>query len=145
MGTIAAAGATLACSLFAGAALYITLVEHPARVRCGTETGVAQFRHSYPRAARMQAPLAVAGGLLALAAWLAGEPIGWLAAGGLLAAVVPFTLLIIFPTNHRLLDRTLDLRAHQTGRLLEGWGRLHFLRTTASLLSLVGMLWLLAG
>ncbi len=29
--------AVLSCSLFAGAALYISLVEHPARMECGAE------------------------------------------------------------------------------------------------------------
>jgi hypothetical protein len=39
MGEIAAGGATIACALFAGAALYITLVEHPARPSCYHDRG----------------------------------------------------------------------------------------------------------
>jgi len=35
--------ATLACVLFAGAATYINLVEHPARLSCGTEIAARQW------------------------------------------------------------------------------------------------------
>src|SRR5882672_7166549 len=38
--------ATLATALFTGAAVYITLVEHPARLQCASEIAVAQWRRS---------------------------------------------------------------------------------------------------
>jgi len=41
--------ATLAAGLFAGAALYVTAVEHPARVSCGTEVALREFGPSYLR------------------------------------------------------------------------------------------------
>src|SRR5688572_21366940 len=44
--------------LFAGAALYINLVEHPARMECGTELAATVFGPSYKRAAVMQVALA---------------------------------------------------------------------------------------
>lgn len=50
------------CGLFAGAALYINLVEHPARMRCGVDLALREWALSYPRAAIMQASLAVLGG-----------------------------------------------------------------------------------
>ena len=53
--------ATLSAGLFAGAALYITLVEHPARMQCGTGLAVTEFGPSYKRATVMQAPLAAVG------------------------------------------------------------------------------------
>ena len=51
--------AILARALFAGAAVYINLVEHPARPSCGTETAARQWAPSYKRATVMQASLAV--------------------------------------------------------------------------------------
>jgi len=39
--------AVLACSLFAGAAVYISLVEHPARMECGLEIAATELAPSY--------------------------------------------------------------------------------------------------
>jgi hypothetical protein len=38
--------ATLAAGLFAGAAIYINLVEHPARLDTGTRSALAEFAPS---------------------------------------------------------------------------------------------------
>ena len=46
--------AVLSCTLFAGAALYINVAEHPARLACGTELAATVFGASYRRAAPMQ-------------------------------------------------------------------------------------------
>jgi hypothetical protein len=46
------------CGLFSGAALYINLVEHPARMSCGVAVALTEFRPSYKRATVMQASLA---------------------------------------------------------------------------------------
>jgi hypothetical protein len=35
--------AVVSCGLFSGASLYVTLVEHPARMECGTQLAVTQF------------------------------------------------------------------------------------------------------
>jgi hypothetical protein len=45
--------ATLCSGLFAGAALYISFVEHPARMLCGTTLAITQFAPSYKRATVM--------------------------------------------------------------------------------------------
>ena len=50
--------ATLSAGLLAGAAIYVTFVEHPARMQCGTDLAVTEFGPSYKRATMMQAPLA---------------------------------------------------------------------------------------
>ena len=61
--------ATVCAGIFAGAAIYITLVEHPARVSCGTALALREFAPSYRRATIMQAGLAFVGLLTALEAW----------------------------------------------------------------------------
>ncbi len=129
--------ATLCCSLFAGAAVYITLVEHPARLACGLEVAATEFPPSYRRAARMQASLAILGFVLSVAAWLAGAS-GWVAIGGiLLGVVVPFTLLVILPVNTRLLNPRLDKRSAEAAQLLSRWGQLHAVRSVLGVLALL--------
>jgi hypothetical protein len=98
----------LSCSLFAGASVYINLVEHPARMECGVEIAATEFSPSYRRATIMQATCAAVGLLSSLAAWLAGATVWWLVAGVLLGLVIPFTLIVILPTNKRLLSPALD-------------------------------------
>ena len=121
--------ATLAAGLFAGAAIYITAVEHPARLACGAELAVREFAPSYHRATLMQAPLALVGGAAGiLAAWQRSDLVLALAAT-LLGAVVPFTLAIMLPTNKRLLNPALDARSPAALELLVRWGRLHAVRS----------------
>ena len=125
--------ATLCGSLFSGAALYVTMVEHPARMGLETQIAVRQWALSYPRATRMQAPLALLSCLAGVVAWLIGAGIGWLVAAVLIGAVVPFTFVAIIPTNNRLLAPDLDLGPAETRTLLERWGTLHAVRTTLGL------------
>jgi len=125
--------ATLAASLFAGAAIYINLVEHPARLACGTELAARQFAPSYKRATVMQVSLALVATLAGLGNWLSGAGAGWFGGALLIFAVVPFTLIVILPTNNKLLEPGRDKGSDETQRLLETWGRLHAVRSLLSL------------
>ena len=129
--------ATLSAGLFAGASIYINLVEHPARMECGTDVAIKEFGPSYRRATAMQASLAGIGFLAAAAAWVANGALWWLIGGIMMVAVIPFTLLVIFPTNKKLLDPSLDPSSELASALLVRWGRLHAVR---SLLSVVAFL-----
>jgi len=97
--------ALLACSLFTGAAIYISFVEHPARIECGVEVAAAEFSLSYRRATVMQATLAALSLLSSIVAWLSGAAFWWLIAELLLGSVLPFTLIVILPINKQLLTR----------------------------------------
>src|SRR5262245_18989743 len=129
--------ATLCASLFAGAALYINIAEHPARMGLETRVAALQWAPSYKRATWMQVPLAVLTLLSGVAAWLMGAGTWWLLAAALIGAVVPFTLVVIMPTNHRLLAPGRDLGSVETRMLLTRWGFLHAVRTTLSLLAAI--------
>ena len=121
--------AILCSGLFAGAAVYISFVEQPARMLCGTSLAITQFVPSYKRATVMQASLAAVGTLATIAAWLMGAPAPWLIGGLLLGAVIPFTLIVILPTNKRLLDPSLDKDSELAEQLLQRWATLHGVRS----------------
>lgn len=134
--------AVLSCSLFTGASVYINLVEHPARMQCGVEIAATEFAPSYRRASVMQATLAAVGMISSIAAWLAGATFWWLVGGVALGAVIPFTPIVILPTNKLLLSPTLDRRSVDAERLLARWGRLHAVRSVLSALALLLFLYL---
>jgi hypothetical protein len=126
--------ATLSTTLFCGAAIYINLVEHPARMSLDTKTAATVWAPSYKRATVMQASLAILGFVCGVVVWLLGNGILWLVGALFIGFVVPFTFLAVMPTNQRLLESGRDLASSETRALLEKWAKLHAVR---SLLSLV--------
>ena len=137
--------AALASGIFAGAALYVNVVEQPARLSCGVELAVTQWRSSYNRGAAMQAPLAAIGSVAAIASWWFDRRYGWLVGGLLLLFIIPFTLIVIRPINKRQESRELDLGSEEAGHLLQRWGRLHAVRSVLSIAAFVLFLFLLLG
>src|SRR5439155_26024450 len=93
----------------------------PARLSCGTELAVKEFGPSYRRGTVMQASLALAGCALGVGAWARGGDATVLIAAVLLGAVVPFTLIVLLPTNKQLLDPGLDARSASAAALLTRW------------------------
>jgi len=127
--------ATLACGIFAGAAIYVNLVEQPARLSCGIAAAIVEWRPSYRRGAVMQGSLAVIGTALALVSWWITRDSAWMIGGLLVFAVVPFTLIVIFPTNKKLQSNELDVTSAEAERLLVVWNKLHAVRSALSLLA----------
>ena len=141
--TLAELLATLSSGLFAGASIYINLVEHPARMEAGTNLALTEFAPSYHRATVTQVSLASVGFLSALVAWRLRLDSRWLIGGGLLVSVIPFTAVAILPTNKQLLDPETANDLELAERLLTRWGRLHAVRSVLSLASLLMFLFLL--
>ncbi len=141
--TLAELIATLSSGLFTGAAIYINLVEHPARMQTGTRAALAEFAPSYKKATVTQVSLAIAGFLSALVAWRSRSDARWLIGGGLLVSVIPFTAAAILPTNKKLLDPATANDLKLAEKLLTRWGRLHAVRSILSLASLLTFLFLL--
>jgi uncharacterized membrane protein len=126
--------AILTGTLFAGAALYVNVAEHPARMSLETRMAALQWAPSYQKATWLQAPLALVSFVSGIAAWLSGAGLPWLVGAVLIGAVVPFTFIAIMPTNNKLLAPGRDLGSEQTRALLVRWGHLHAVRTVLSLI-----------
>lgn len=122
--------------LFAGVALYISIVEQPARLASAPEVALAEWRFSFRRAGILQIVLVSVGVLSAVAAYSVGRGVSVLVAGILLAIVMVWTLVVVMPVNRQLLDPARTSATPDTDVLLKKWGRLHLIRTIAALLSL---------
>lgn len=123
---LAALVALMIAAAFAGAAVYVSVAEHPARLALDEAAALAQWKPSYQRGKLMQASLALIGSLLAFWIWWQDGNLLWLAGGLLLLASWPVTLILIMPVNRRL--EATDAPDPETRALLVRWGRLHLIR-----------------
>jgi hypothetical protein len=135
--------ALVAAAFFTGAAGYITLVEHPARLQLQNGPLLAQWQPSYNRALPIQSGLAIVGGVFGLLSWYFSRD--WLCVVGsvTLLANWPFTLLIIMPINKQLQAVRPDQAGPESRRLLLAWGKLHSIRSALGLISTLLFAWCL--
>jgi Domain of unknown function (DUF1772) len=91
----------------------------------------------------MQASLAAVGFLSGTGAWILGAGGFWLIGSILLGLVIPFTFIVILPTNRKLLSPDLVKESPDARRLLDRWARLHAVRSVLSFSSFLVFLLLL--
>ena len=140
---LAAYLATVVCALFAGAAIYVNVAEQPARLALADGPMLAQWQASYPRAASMQASLAIIGGILCIVAYAALGDWRWLLAAVLILANWPYTLLCIKPTNDALKRMQASTAATDARRAVETWGKLHAGRSGLGAAAALACIWAL--
>lgn len=131
-------------ALFAGAAIYITVAEQPARLGLDDRALLAEWQPSYKRGLTMQASLAVIGGVLGVAAWWSTSDWRWLLGGAVLIANWPYTLIGIKPTNDRLMAMNPASPGPETRALIERWGALHAGRGALGAVATLMFLWALS-
>jgi uncharacterized membrane protein len=129
--------ASIVAAVFAGAALYINLVEQPARLVLDDAALLMEWKPAYKRGTLMQAPLAIVAFVLGAIAWLQSRHGLWIVGALLMLANWPVTYLIIMPTNRRLMaldpaDTSVEVRT-----LVEHWGSLHAIRTVLSFAAVI--------
>jgi hypothetical protein len=121
--------ALITAAVFAGAAIYVSVVEQPARLHLDDRALLREWKPAYKRGTAMQAPLAIVGFLLGtLAAWQTGNWL-WLVGAVVMALNWPWTLVVIMPTNNRLIAAADSDAASDVRSLVEAWGRLHAVRS----------------
>lgn len=124
--------ALVLAAIFFGAAIYINVAEHPARLGLDTASTLKQWGPSYKRGFAMQSSLAVASGVMGFLAWWMGGHWLWLFGSVLILVNWPYTLLAIMPVNHRLEATQAGDISDETRTLLVRWGHLHAGRSALS-------------
>lgn len=128
-------------ALFTGAAIYINLVEQPARLCLDDEALLRQWKPAYERGFKMQASLALAGGVLGLIAAYELPDWRWALGAVVLLCNWPFTLLAIMPTNRRLEAIEPQDAGSESRALILRWGGLHAVRSILGGLATLFFLW----
>lgn len=130
--------ALVVAAAFTGAAVYVNLVEHPARRALDARAALQEWQPAYKRGAAMQSSLALVG--FVLAAFLGA---GALVAAGavLMIAPWPWTYLAIMPLNNRLLAMSPDAVSPDLHSMLERWEVLHRVRTLLGAAATACLFW----
>jgi hypothetical protein len=135
--------ALIVAAVFTGAATYINVAEQPARLLLDDRAVLTEWKPAYKRGFAMQAPLAMIGFLLGMAAWWLTGNWRWALGAVLIVANWPYTLFVMMPTNNQLMAMNAASPSDQTRGLLEGWGRLHAGRSALGALATLTFLWAL--
>ncbi len=129
--------ALIVAAVFSGAAIYVNLVEQPARLGLDDRALLAEWKPSYKRGFTMQAPLAIAGFVFGLAAWWQTRDFLFLAGAIAMLMKLPWTVLVINPVNAALNATELEQAGAQTRTLIAKWGRLHAVRTALGFVAVI--------
>jgi Domain of unknown function (DUF1772) len=120
--------ALVTASIFFGAAIYINIAEHPARLGLPDGAALAEWGPAFRRGFAMQAPIAVVSALLGAAAWWTTGDLLWAVGAVIMIANWPYTVVAIMPTNH-LLEASASGGDRDTRERLVRWGHLHAVRS----------------
>jgi hypothetical protein len=112
-------------ALFTGAAVYINVAEHPARLKLEDGPLLVEWKPAYEAGKLMQASLAAAGAFCGVIAFFFDWDWKWIIGAALLGGAWPYTLYLIMPTNNRLLAADPAAPTAEVRPLMIRWGWLH--------------------
>ena len=132
--------ALTAAAAFAGAAIYVSVAEQPARRRLDDRALLQEWQLSYKRGAAMQASIAVAACVLGVVAWWQTGSLAFLVGAVMIILPWPWTLIVMMPTN-RLLEAmdAADINPRARALIIK-WGNLHLVRVALGVLATMAFL-----
>ena len=135
--------ALIVAAAFTGAAVYVNMAEHPARLGLDDRALLEQWKPSYAHGYAMQASLVIVGTLLAGGAFFVLRDWRWLLGAAVFVANWPHTLLGIMPTNHELKAIPPDKAGAHARAMLVKWENLHAIRSALRAAATLIFLWCL--
>ncbi len=127
---------------FSGAALYINLVEQPARLALDDHGLLSEWRPSDRRGFAMLASLALVAAVLGLATYFETQDVRWAIGAIVVIASWPYTFFAMVPMNNRILA----ISANDPGAardLVSTWGLLEYGHTAIGIVACAAFLWAL--
>jgi uncharacterized membrane protein len=133
----------LICSAaFSGAALYLNLVEQPARLALDDRSLLSEWKPSDRRGFALMATLALIAAILALAAYFDTQDLRWLIGALIQIASWPYTYFAIVPLTNRILELS-GTGATSARELVRTWGFLEIGQTAIGVAACLVFLWAL--
>jgi Domain of unknown function (DUF1772) len=127
---------------FTGAALYITLVEQPARLALEDRALLAEWRPSDRRGFAMLGSLALIAAIFALGAFFESSDARWLIGALIVILSWPYTFFAMVPMNNRILSLS-GSEGVQARELVRTWGLLEAGQTVIGAVACAVFLWAL--
>jgi hypothetical protein len=128
-------------AVFAGAAIYVSVAEQPARLRLDDRALLQEWQPSYKRGAAMQASIAIVACVLGLIAWWLSGRLAFLVGAVLIILPWPWTLIAMMPTNRVLETMDTGVDNPQARLLIVKWGNLHLVRVALGVLATLAFFW----
>ncbi len=125
---------------FAGAALYVNLVEQPARLALDDQAMLNEWTPSDRRGVALLAGLALISAALGLLSYFETHDVRWAIGALLIVLTWPYTYFVMAPLNDQIL--TLSPRDIGAARVLvRQWGLLEYGQTALGLCASAVFLW----
>jgi hypothetical protein len=125
---------------FSGAALYINMVEQPARLALDDNALLSEWRPSDRRGFALLASLALISAVLGLATYFETQDLRWLIGAVIVILSWPYTFFAMVPMNNRILAVSgSDTSAAR--ELVRVWGLLEYGQTAIGLVACAAFLW----
>jgi hypothetical protein len=127
---------------FCGAALYLNMVEQPARLALDDRALLSEWRPSDRRGFALLATLALVATILALATYFESHDLRWLIGALIQIASWPYTYFAIVPITNRILMLP-GKDAAAARELVRSWGVLEIGQTAIGVAASIVFLWAL--
>ena len=127
---------------FSGAALYLNLVEQPARLALDDRALLSEWRPSDRRGFALMASLALIAAVLALTTYFDTQDLRWLIGALIQIASWPYAYFAIVPLTNRILELPAT-SAESAHDLVRNWGLLEIGQTAIGVAACAVFLWAL--
>lgn len=129
---------------FTGAALYLVLVEQPARLALDDSAMIREWAPADRRGFVLLGSLAVLAALAGLGAFAQNSDIRWLIGALVVLSSWPYTFFVVTPLNNRLLAEQAAKPEADARSLVAFWGQLEWGLVGLGLVSTAVFGWILA-